>query len=302
MNSTSSHPTTTSLWLEAARLRTLPAAIIPVATGLTLAAIDGFSNGVIAIITVITAMLIQIGTNFANEYYDYLKGADTEDRIGFLRATSAGLIAPQAMKRATLGTMTLAFFVGLILVWYGGWVILAIGLLSLLFGYAYTGGPYPLAYNGLGDLFVMIFFGIVAVNGTYFLMTTGTSYPVFIASLSCGALATNILVVNNLRDTDTDRKVGKRTLGVLFGDNFLRLEYTILLLVACAVPPHFYLQEGFNVAVYLPFLALPLGLMALRSVWFDHDKRMLNGTLIRTAAFMTVYGFLLCIGLWFGQP
>ncbi len=295
-------PSTTSLWLEAARLRTLPAAVIPVATGITLAAISGFMNCFIASVTVITAVLIQIGTNFANEYYDYLKGADTNERIGFLRATSAGLIAPESMKWATVGTMIAAFLIGLILVWHGGWVILAIGLLSLLFGYAYTGGPYPLAYNGLGDLFVMIFFGIVAVNGTYFLLTSAVSYPVFIASLSCGALATNILVVNNLRDTDNDRKVDKRTLGVMFGDNFLRIEYTILLLVACAVPPHFYVQEGFNVAVFLPFLSLPLGLVALRSVWFDHDKRMLNGTLIRTAAFMAVYGFLLCIGLWFGQP
>lgn len=302
MISTTPTPSTASLWLEAARLRTLSAAIIPVATGITLAAIDGFTNSFIAIVTVITATLIQIGTNFANEYYDYLKGADSDNRIGFLRATSAGLIAPQTMKRAMMGTMILAFFIGLILVWYGGWIILAIGILSLLFGYAYTGGPFPLAYNGLGDLFVMIFFGIIAVNGTYFLITTNISYPVFIASLSCGALATNILVVNNLRDTDTDRKVDKRTLGVMFGDTFLRLEYSILLLIACAIPPHFYAQEGYNVAIFLPFLSLPLALMVLRSVWFDHDKRMLNGTLTRTAAFMTVYGFLLCIGLWFGQP
>jgi 1,4-dihydroxy-2-naphthoate octaprenyltransferase len=302
MNQHSAPTSALGLWLEAARLRTLPAAVIPVATGITLAAIHGSTDLFIASVTLITAVLIQIGTNFANEYYDYLKGADTPERVGFLRATSAGLIAPETMKRATVGTMVLAFLIGLILVWHGGWIILAIGLLSLLFGYAYTGGPYPLAYNGLGDLFVMVFFGLVAVNGTYFLLSSTVSYPVIIASLSCGALATNILVVNNLRDTDTDRKVGKRTLGVLFGDNFLRLEYTVLLMVACAVPPHFYAQEGYSAAVFMPFLSLPLGLMALRSVWFDHDKRMLNGTLIRTAAFMTVYGFLLCIGLWFGQP
>ncbi len=302
MNASQAQPSNLSLWIEAARLRTLPAGIIPVVTGVTLAAIDGFTNSFVAAVTLITAVLIQIGTNFANEYYDYLKGADTEDRIGFLRATSAGLISPKSMKRATAATMALAFLVGLVLVWHGGWVILAIGLLSLLFGYAYTGGPYPLAYNGLGDLFVMVFFGLIAVNGTYFLLTSAVSYPVIIASLSCGALATNILVVNNLRDTDTDRKVGKRTLGVMFGDNFLRVEYTVLLLVACAVPPHFYVQEGYNVAALLPFLSLPLGLIALRSVWFDYDKRMLNGTLVKTAGFMTVYGFLLCIGLWFGQP
>lgn len=302
MQQTSPSPTTSALWLEAARLRTLPAAVIPVTTGITLAAIHGSTDLFIASVTLITAVLIQIGTNFANEYYDYLKGADTADRVGFLRATSAGLIAPQTMKGATIGTMAAAFLIGLILVWHGGWVILAIGILSLLFGYAYTGGPYPLAYNGLGDLFVMIFFGVVAVNGTYFLLTDAVSYPVFIASLSCGALATNILVVNNLRDSETDRKVGKRTLGVMFGDGFLRLEYNVLLFVACAVPPHFYAQEGYSAAVFMPFLSLPLGLIALRSVWFDHDKRMLNATLIKTAAFMTIYGFLLCIGLWFGQP
>lgn len=302
MQQTPTSPTTAALWLEAARLRTLPAAIIPVTTGITLAAIHGSADPFVATVTLITAVLIQIGTNFANEYYDYLKGADTADRVGFLRATSAGLIAPQAMKRATIGTMAAAFLIGLILVWHGGWVILAIGILSLLFGYAYTGGPFPLAYNGLGDLFVMIFFGVVAVNGTYFLLADAVSYPVFIASLSCGALATNILVVNNLRDSETDRKVGKRTLGVMFGDGFLRFEYTVLLFVACAVPPHFYAQEGYSAAVFMPFLSLPLGLVALRSVWFDHDKRMLNATLIKTAAFMTVYGFLLCIGLWFGQP
>lgn len=302
MQQTPTSPTTAALWLEAARLRTLPAAIIPVTTGITLAAIHGSADPFVATVTLITAVLIQIGTNFANEYYDYLKGADTAERVGFLRATSAGLIAPQAMKRATIGTMAAAFLIGLILVWHGGWVILAIGILSLLFGYAYTGGPFPLAYNGLGDLFVMIFFGVVAVNGTYFLLADAVSYPVFIASLSCGALATNILVVNNLRDSETDRKVGKRTLGVMFGDGFLRFEYTVLLFVACAVPPHFYAQEGYSAAVFMPFLSLPLGLVALRSVWFDHDKRMLNATLIKTAAFMTVYGFLLCIGLWFGQP
>lgn len=302
MQQTTTTPSAASLWLEAARLRTLPAAIIPVVTGITLAAIHGSTNLFIATVTLITAVLIQIGTNFANEYYDYLKGADTADRVGFLRATSAGLIAPQAMKRATIGTMAAAFLIGLILVWHGGWVILAIGILSLLFGYAYTGGPYPLAYNGLGDLFVMIFFGIVAVNGTYFLLTDTVSYPVFITSLSCGALATNILVVNNLRDSETDARVGKRTLGVMFGDGFLRLEYTVLLLVACAVPPHFYVQEGYSAAVFMPFLSLPIGLVALRSVWFDEYKRMLNGTLVKTAGFMTVYGFLLCIGLWFGQP
>jgi len=302
MNTTSESLSPLALWIEAIRVRTLPAAIVPVATGITLAAIHGYTNVFIASITMLTAILIQIGTNFANEYYDYVKGADTPDRIGFLRATSAGLIDPSSMKKATFATMALAFLVGLILVWHGGWVILAIGIVSLICGIAYTGGPYPLAYNGLGDVFVFVFFGIVAVNGTYYLFTETISFMVVIASLSCGALSTSILVVNNLRDSETDAKAGKKTLGVRFGDAFLRFEYTALLAVACAVPPHFFVQEGFGESVFLPFLVLPLALINLRSVWFDIDKRRLNNTLVKTAAFMTLFGFLLCLGLWLGQP
>lgn len=296
------NPSRRSLWLEAARLRTLPAAVIPVLTGVTLAAIDGATNPPVAALIFLTAVLIQIGTNFANEYYDFVRGADTDERIGFVRATSKGLIAPGTMKRAAYGTMALAFLIGLALVWVGGWVILLIGVLSLIFGIAYTGGPYPLAYNGLGDLFVMIFFGVVAVCGTYFLLVQDVVFPVFIASLSCGALATNILVVNNLRDSETDRKAGKKTLGVRFGDSFLRLEYTALLAVAAAVPPHFFFREGYGPEVFLAFLTLPLALINLRSVWFDVDKRRLNGTLVRTAALMTLFGALLCLGLWLGRP
>jgi 1,4-dihydroxy-2-naphthoate polyprenyltransferase len=291
-----------NVWLEAARLRTLPAAAVPVLTGVTLAAIDGFYNTTIATITLITAMLIQIGTNFANEYYDFVKGADTDERVGFLRATSAGLIAPKTMKSAAAITMLAAFFIGLSLVWVGGWPILVVGILSIFFGYAYTGGPYPLAYNGLGDLFVILFFGVVAVLGSYFLQTGSLTYAALIASLGSGALATNILVVNNLRDSETDKKAGKKTLGVRFGDGFLRLEYAVLLFIAMAVPPHFFFQEGFAAFVFLPYLALPLALLAFKSVLFEQEKRNLNKTLEKTAAFMAIYGILSCVGLWLAQP
>jgi len=291
-----------NVWLEAARLRTLPAAAVPVLTGVTLAAIDGYYDTSIATITLLTALLIQIGTNFANEYYDFIKGADTDERVGFLRATSAGLIAPKAMKMAAAITMLTAFLIGLSLVWVGGWPILLVGILSIFFGYAYTGGSYPLAYNGLGDLFVMLFFGVIAVMGSYFLQAGTLSYPALIASLGAGALATNILVVNNLRDSETDKKANKKTLGVRFGDGFLRLEYAILLFVALAVPPHFFFQEGFKAIVFLPYLAIPLALIAFHSVLFEREKRNLNKTLEKTAAFMAIYGILTCVGLWLAQP
>lgn len=291
-----------NMWLEAARLRTLPAAAVPVLMGVTLAAIDGYYDTTIATITLLTALLIQIGTNFANEYYDFIKGADTEERVGFLRATSAGLISPKAMKSAAAITMIAAFLIGLSLVWVGGWPILVVGILSIFFGYAYTGGPYPLAYNGLGDLFVMIFFGVVAVLGSYYLQAESLSYAALIASLGSGALATNILVVNNLRDSETDTKAGKKTLGVRYGDNFLRFEYATLLLVALAVPPHFFFQEGFSAIVFLPYLALPLALIAFKSVLSEQEKRNLNKTLEKTAAFMAIYGILSCAGLWLAQP
>jgi len=291
-----------NMWLEAARLRTLPAAAVPVLMGVTLAAIDGYYDTTIATITLLTALLIQIGTNFANEYYDFIKGADTEERVGFLRATSAGLISPKAMKSAAAITMIAAFLIGLSLVWVGGWPILVVGILSIFFGYAYTGGPYPLAYNGLGDIFVMIFFGVVAVLGSYYLQAESLSYAALIASLGSGALATNILVVNNLRDSETDTKAGKKTLGVRYGDNFLRFEYATLLLVALAVPPHFFFQEGFSAIVFLPYLALPLALNAFKSVLSEQEKRNLNKTLEKTAAFMAIYGILSCLGLWLAQP
>jgi 1,4-dihydroxy-2-naphthoate octaprenyltransferase len=294
--------TTSRVWLEALRLRTLPAAIVPVLLGITLAAIQGEIPLGISGLILFTAILIQLGTNFANEYYDYLKGADTPDRVGFIRGTSAGLIPPVAMKRAYIITMMLALFSGLSLVYHSGWPILVIGLLSIFFGVVYTAGPYPLAYVGLGDIFVFLFFGVIAVNGTYYVLTQTLSYPVLVASLACGALSTNILVVNNLRDSETDRKVGKKTLGVRFGDAFLRVEYLLLSGVALAIPPHFYVIEHYNAWVFLPFLVLPLGVFNMLAVWRTTQKAELNGVLSNTAAYMSLFGFLFCIGLWLARP
>ncbi|MDR9417096.1 MAG: 1,4-dihydroxy-2-naphthoate polyprenyltransferase [Gracilimonas sp.] len=285
------------LWIEAARPQTLAAALVPVLVGASLAFQADKLNWVNTAFALFCAMLIQIGTNFANDYFDFIKGSDTTERIGFRRATASGLIAPKTMKNATIITMSVAFVSGLYLVWVAGWVVLAIGLLSLLFGILYTGGPFPLGYNGLGDVFVFIFFGIVAVMTTYYVNTLEWSEASFWASLSVGALCVNILVINNLRDVEQDKKSGKRTLGVLLGDTALKIEYLLMVLLAYAIPPHFFMQLKFNIWIFIPFLSLPFALFLLYKVWGETDKRKLNATLERTAQFMVVFGVLFSIGI-----
>jgi len=251
-----------------------------------------------SLVALVCAILIQIGTNFANDYYDFVKGSDTEDRIGFERATSLGLISPGSMLAATSYiTMGIAFLVGLYLVWVGGWIILLIGILSLLFGILYTGGPYPLGYNGLGDLFVFIFFGIIAVMGTYYVNALEWSTTSFLASLPVGALSVNILVVNNLRDIQQDKISGKRTLGVLFGEKVLKMEYLGLLFLAFLIPVIFYHFYGFGIVIMLPYLSLPIGWSLIKQVYYHEDKRILNKTLERTAQFMILFGMLFSAGI-----
>ena len=285
------------IWLRAARPQTLAAAIIPVIVGVSIVYTDGHFRWDISLVVLLCAVLIQIGTNFANDYYDFLKGADTDERIGFTRATSAGLIAPDAMLKATIITMFSAFLIGLYLVWLGGWVILLIGLLSILFGILYTGGPFPLGYNGLGDLFVFIFFGFAAVMGTYFVHALEWSMLSFWASIPVGALAVNILVVNNLRDVVQDEISGKRTLGVLLGESALKMEYTFLLVLSFAIPCILFTNPEVHSWVLLPLLSMPMSFPLLIQIWKHDDKRILNRTLERTAQFMVLFGVLFSIGI-----
>lgn len=285
------------LWIEAARPQTLAAALVPVLVGASLAWQADSLNWVNTLVALLCAILIQIGTNFANDYFDFMKGSDTEERIGFRRATASGLITPKQMLRATLITMGSAFFLGLYLVWAAGWIILVIGLLSLLFGILYTGGPFPLGYNGLGDLFVFIFFGIVAVMTTFYVNALEWSEASFWASLAVGALCVNILVVNNLRDVEQDKKSGKKTLGVLFGETALKVEYLLMVLLAFAIPPHFFVQLDYNFWILLPFLGLPLAIMFVYRIWTEQDKVKLNPMLERTAQFMVFFGVLFSMGI-----
>ncbi|RNC79615.1 MAG: 1,4-dihydroxy-2-naphthoate polyprenyltransferase [Balneola sp.] len=288
---------TFKIWVDAARPKTLTAAFTPVLVGAVLSLQDQVLSASATFVAFLCAFLIQIGTNFANDYFDFVKGADTEERIGFERATASGLISPKTMLRATILTMSLAFLFGLYLVWVGGWTVLIIGILSLVFGILYTGGPYPLGYNGLGDIFVFIFFGIVAVMGTYYVNALAWSEASFWASLAVGALCTNILVINNLRDVEQDAKAGKRTLGVLFGETALKWEYLFMLLLAFAIPPHFYFQLDYSAWIFLPFLLLPLAAMHTKKVWIETHKPHLNKVLAQTAQFMALFGILFSIGI-----
>jgi 1,4-dihydroxy-2-naphthoate polyprenyltransferase len=286
-----------SVWLRAARPQTLPASVVPVLVGASLAWSDQLFRWDTTLVALFCALLIQIGTNFANDYYDFINGADTPDRIGFERATAAGLVSPKSMLKATYLTMSIAFFAGLYLVWIGGWMILLIGILSLIFGILYTGGPYPLGYNGLGDIFVFIFFGFAAVMGTYYVNTLEWNWISFWAAIPVGALCVNILVVNNLRDIKQDKISGKRTLGVLFGELALMIEYTILLFISFIIPILFYEFYHLNSWIFLPLLSMPAAWILLRQIWQHLDKRTLNKTLERTAQFMVLYGLLFSAGI-----
>lgn len=287
----------TTLWIEAARPKTLAAAFVPVLIGATLAWNNGQISWLNSSVALACAFLIQIGTNFANDYFDFVKGSDTDERIGFRRATASGLITAKEMLNATILTMVLAFLLGLYLVWAAGWIILVIGLLSLLFGILYTGGPFPLGYNGLGDIFVFIFFGIIAVMTTYYINAFEWSEESFWASMAVGALCVNILVVNNLRDVDQDRKSGKKTLGVIFGEGALKFEYILMITLAFAIPPHFYFVLGYSIWILLPFVILPLAIYYCFKIWTEVNKANLNDMLEHTARFMFLFGVLFSLGV-----
>ncbi len=223
------------IWLEAARPRTLPAAVAPVIAGSALAWRVRAFDAAAAAICLGFALLVQIGANFANDYYDFVKGADTGARVGPRRAVASGLVAPAAMRRAVVLVFAGAFAAGLLLVAWGGWWLVAIGVACVASAIAYTGGPYPLGYHGLGDLFVFIFFGLVAVTATFYVQAGWVGADAWLVAAAIGALTANILVVNNYRDADSDAQAGKRTLVVRFGRRFAEAQFAAAHVVACAV-------------------------------------------------------------------
>jgi len=229
-----------NIWLEAMRPKTLPAAVVPVMLATSLAHAHNSSDWCAATICAVFALLIQVGTNFANDYLDGIKGTDTAARLGPQRAVAAGLIPPATMKRVTIAVLSAGFCVGLMLIPFGGWWLLAVGIASVICAWCYTGGPYPLAYNGLGDVFVVLFFGFVAVGCTYYVQVGTITRDVLLLGLGCGLLVNNILVVNNYRDLSEDRAACKRTLVVIFGRRFARVQYYASVLLAGAIVMSFW--------------------------------------------------------------
>jgi len=283
------------IWLEAARPRTLPAAIVPVAVGTACVAAIGTVSWLPALAALAGSLAIQIGTNFANDVFDAERGADGPDRIGPTRAVSAGLITAAAMKRAMVIAFAIAAAFGVYLATVGGWPIVVAGILSILSGIAYTGGPYPLGYHGLGDVFVMIFFGLVAVCGTAFVQLGHVPGLAALAALPVGALATAILVVNNLRDRATDARAGKRTLAVRLGRRGVLVEYIGLLAIAYAIP------AGLAVCHHwaaLPLVTAPLAVIRVRALVTATTGPEFNACLAATAKLMMFHGVLFAAGLW----
>ncbi|MEZ4868403.1 MAG: 1,4-dihydroxy-2-naphthoate polyprenyltransferase [Caldilineaceae bacterium] len=283
-------------WLMAARPKTLPAAVGPVLVGAALAAADGVFQVGPALAALLCALLLQIGSNFANDYFDFFKGADTSERLGPVRATAAGLLTPAAMRGGMSVVFGAAALVGLYLIWVGGWPIFIAGVAALLAAVAYTGGPFPFGYYGLGDLFVFIFFGLVAVCGTYYVQAHTLTNTAILAAVPPGLLITAILVVNNLRDIETDRRAHKRTLAVRLGRRGTQLEYTLLVLVAYLTPLGLWLGLGHRAWVLLPWLTLPLAWPQLRAV-YTVAGRPLNATLAGTARLSLLFSLLLAVGL-----
>jgi len=288
-------PGTLRVWWLAARPKTLPVAVAPVLVGTAMAFADGAAAWGPALAAAAGALLLQIGANLANDVFDFEKGADTEERLGPPRAAQLGWLSPAALRRATAAVFAAAALLGAYLIAVGGWPILAVGALAILAGLAYTGGPYPLGYHGLGDLAVFVFFGVVAVCGTYWVQALALPPAVVAASVAPGALATAILVVNNLRDVDTDVRAGKRTLAVRFGRPAARTQYQACVAVAYATGPLLWLAEAAPAAVWLSWLSLPLAVRLVTRVYREEGPA-LNEVLAGTAKLELLFCALFAAG------
>ena len=282
-------------WILAARPRTLGAAVVPVLAGAALAFAAGSLDPLVAVLITACAVLIQIATNYFNDAIDHAKGADTAERIGPTRVTNAGLLAPRTVMRGGVVCLALAVLLAIPLVLHGGWPIVVIGLFSLFFAYAYTGGPFPLAYLGLGEIFVVLFFGIIAVAGTFYLNTLEWSLAAALAGMQIGLHSSVLLAVNNLRDIESDRAANKRTLAARFGLTFARRENAVLVM-APFILGLAWLPLGFLWAFLLPLMTLPLAWWLARACLDAQPDRSVNQLLAQAAALHAAFGLLLSLG------
>ncbi len=297
MNSSAvENPSKIESWVLASRPRTLLAAVVPVMVGSALAISQNKFTLILSLIALLCSVLIQVGTNFTNDLYDYLKGTDKEDRIGPRRVLVSGLISTSEMKLGIITVFGLAFLLGLFLVYAAGIVILIIGVISILAGLAYTAGPYPLAYNGLGDVFVFAFFGIVGTTGTYYLHLHEFSLLSFLIAVPVGALITNILVVNNYRDIEEDREADKYTLAVKLGKKFTRFQFVNSIAISYLILFIIYFKYDFTYWIFLPLISLPIAVILIKTLQ-TLEGEGLNKTLELSAKYAALFGLLFSLGL-----
>jgi 1,4-dihydroxy-2-naphthoate octaprenyltransferase len=286
------------IWFMAARVRTLPAAVAPVLVGTALAVAETDHLRVGAFVAALLgAIFIQVGTNLSNDYSDARRGADTEDRLGPVRVTAGGLVPPRQVLIATYVSFGLAVLCGIYLVAVAGWVILLIGAASILAGVLYTGGPRPYGYEGLGELFVFLFFGVVAVTGSHYAQTEDLTWEAFALAVPVGLLASAILVVNNVRDLETDRRAGKRTLAVRLGRNRARGLYAGMVYGAFLTAPVPWILGSLSAWLFLPWVLLPLAVSLVRIVRNHTDGPTLNAALARTGLLQLLFCTLLSAAL-----
>ena len=286
---------TLRLWLVAARPRTLPAAVAPVVVGSALAMSEGVFRPLACLAALVGSVFIQIGTNLSNDYSDARRGADSEDRLGPVRVTAGGLLPPRRVLVGTYVAFAIAVAAGLYLIALVGLELLVVGVASILAGVLYTGGPRPYGYEGLGELFVFLFFGVVAVVGSYYVQTESLRPEAFALAVPVGLLATAILVVNNLRDIDTDRRAGKRTLAVRIGRTRTRRLFMAIVVIALAAP--LAISPALSPWVLLAALAAPLALPLLHTVSGSADGPSLNAALSGTGRLLGVFSLLLALGV-----
>ena len=283
-------------WILASRPKTLLAAVVPVMVGSALAVSQNQFIFIYSFIALLCSILIQVGTNFTNDLYDHLKGADSKNRKGPERVLSSGRITSLQMKIAIVLAFGLAFLLGMFLVYSIGIVILVIGILSIMAGLAYTAGPYPLAYNGLGDVFVFVFFGIIGTTGTYYLHLREFTLLSLLISLPVGVLITNILVINNYRDVEEDREANKNTLVVKLGKRFARTQVISSIILSYLILFVLYMQYDFNYWIFLPLSTLPVAYIQIKML-YNLDGVQLNKTLELSAKFAALFGLLFSVGI-----
>ena len=285
------------LWVMAARPRTLPAAVAPVLVGTALAGSEHVFRPLAFVCALIGSVFIQIGTNLSNDYSDARRGADTEDRLGPVRVTAGGLMPPRQVLVGTYVAFGIAVAAGAYLVAIAGWQLLVVGAASILAGVLYTGGPRPYGYEGLGEVFVFLFFGVVAVVGSYYVQTERLIWEAFALAVPVGLLVSSILVVNNLRDIETDRRAGKRTLAVRIGRTRTRRLFALMIAIAFVSPIVIWLAGGLSAWLLLALVSAPLAPPLMRTVGTRTDGPALNGALADSGRLVAVFSMLLAAGV-----